>query len=387
MKKVSYFLSHPIQYQTPLIQYLHENLKDIELEVVYFANHTIGGYDKQFGINVKWDIPLLQGYKYLFLKNYSPRPSVSNNFFGLINFGIVHYLFTRRPEYVIVHGWAYFSNFLLLITARVLGIKILMRAESPLQPEIKKNILNKLIKKLILKSCDRFLYIGKENKAFYNYFKIPDESLFYTPYCVDNDRFISSKSNFNVVRDSVRPIFNIPNDNKVLLFCGKLIKKKRPLDVVKALGKLKRKDVSLILVGTGELTSEISCYLRENEMTNVHFAGFVNQSDLYKYYMSSDIFVLPSTYGETWGLVVNEAMLHELPIIISNHVGCVSDLVIEGQNGYSYDCGNIDQLSLLMDQLCSSDNNLLKSMGKKSFDIVQSYSFNKVLEGFSKALY
>jgi len=386
MKKVSYFLSHPIQYQTPLIQNLHKNLEGIELDVVYFANHTIGGYDKQFGINVKWDIPLLHGYNFHFLKNYSPRPSVSNSFFGLINFGVIKYLIIRKPDYIVVHGWAYFSNILLLLTARVLGIKILMRAESPLQPEMTKNKFNILIKKVILNICDRFLYIGKENKAFYKYFNIPDEYLFYTPYCVDNERFLTSKINYNISQDSVRPYFNIPMDNKVLLFCGKLIPKKRPFDVIKALDKLKRKDISLILVGTGELSSEIENYIKENGLDNIHLAGFINQSDLYKYYLSSDIFILPSTYGETWGLVVNEAMLHELPIIVSDHVGCVTDLVTEELNGYSYECGNIQQLSILIDHLCSLDKNLLKSMGKRSFEIVQNYSFNEVSKGFSKAL-
>ena len=76
MKKVSYFLSHPIQYQTPLLQKI-EKIKGIDLEVIYFTDHTINGLDKQFGRKIKWDIPLLEGYNYFFLKNFSRKLAVS----------------------------------------------------------------------------------------------------------------------------------------------------------------------------------------------------------------------------------------------------------------------------------------------------------------------
>jgi glycosyltransferase involved in cell wall biosynthesis len=379
MKKVSYFISHPIQYQTPMLQYLNENLDNVDLEVVYFTKHTLGGLDKQFGLNINWDIPLLQGYKFIFLKNYSFKPAVSGSFFGLVNFGVINYLIKRKPEFIIVHGWSYLTNILLLLVAKMLQIKVILRAESPLSAEKNKSKFNHLIKKWILEFSDRFLYIGVENKAFYQFFGISNSKLFYAPYCVDNDRFINSQKNFFESRDSIRNKFNIPHQNKLLLFCGKLIDKKRPLDIVMALNQIKRDDISLIYVGTGNLKNEIDNYIKDNNVINIHFSGFVNQTELYKYYLSSDLFVLPSTFGETWGLVVNEAMLHSLPVLVSDHVGCVPDLVNWGENGYSYECGNIKELSSRIDQLCSMDKIILDEMGAKSFDIINNFSFKEVL--------
>jgi glycosyltransferase involved in cell wall biosynthesis len=386
MKKISYFISHPIQYQAPLLKYLHENLKDVDLEVVYFTKHTIGGLDKQFGVNIIWDIPLLQGYKYVFLKNFSLRPAVSGSFFGLVNFGVINYLIKRKPESIILHGWSYFSNILVLVVAKLLRIKIILRAESPLSAEENKSKINHFIKKRILGLCDRFLFIGKENKSFYEFMGIQKSQMFYAPYCVDNDRFIDAKKNFQYSTNSIRSEFNIPDNNTLLLFCGKLIDKKRPLDIVKALNQINSKTTSILYVGTGKLKADIENYVRDNKMTNVHFSGFVNQTELYKFYLSSDIFILPSTYGETWGLVVNEAMLHSLPILVSNHVGCVPDLVKPGENGYSYECGNIDDLKGKIEQLSSLNKSKLISMGAKSFEIIQNYSFKEVLKGVEQSL-
>lgn len=384
MKKVSYFLSHPIQYQSPLLKYLYSNLKNIDLEVVYFTDHTLGGLDRQFGLNVKWDVPLLEGYKYKFLKNYSLKPAVSGSFFGLINFGIIGYLIKRKPDKIVLHGWSYFSNLLLLVVSRILSIEVIMRAESPLAPEKYKSKLNKYFKNIVLSLCDKFLYVGIENKNFYKHFGIDDDKLYYSPYCVDNKRFIKSKQQFNPKKDSIKNKLGIQNDHKLILYCGKLINKKRPLDLLKAFKKIQNNKVSLIYVGTGALEDSINKFIFENHIKNVYFSGFVNQTELYKYYLSSDIFVLPSDYGETWGLVVNEAMLHNLPIVISDHVGCMPDLVHYGKNGYSYKCGDVNELSKIIESMIQSDN--LKNMGFKSFDIVKNYSFKDVVKGFKSCL-
>jgi glycosyltransferase involved in cell wall biosynthesis len=385
-KKVTYFVSHPIQYQSPMLKFLSDRLVCEDFEVVYFTDHTLGGLDKQFGVNLVWDVPLLEGYNYVFLKNYSWKPAVSGSFFGLVNFGVVNYLIKRKPDCIIIHGWGYFSNILLLISAKLLGIKVLLRSESPISSEINRSKLNFLAKRFILSLCSGFLYIGKENKAFYNFFGICEKNLFFAPYCVDNNRFLEAKSNFSNIEDNIRSKLKIPYDHKVILYCGKLIKKKRPFDVLRSLDRIGSHKVSIIYVGTGVLEKELKGHVNRKNLSNVYFAGFVNQSSLFKYYMSADMFVLPSTFGETWGLVVNEAMLHSLPIIISNHVGCVPDLVREGINGFSYDCGNIDQLAEKINHLCSLDQEQLALMGAKSLEIIINYSFDEVLEGFQKGL-
>jgi len=385
MKKIAYFLSHPIQYQTPLFQKINK-IKNIDFEVIYFTNHTLGGLDKQFGINVTWDIPLLNGYKYRFLKNYATTPAVSGKFWGLVNWGLIRYLIKNKPNIVVLHGWSYFSNILLLIVANILRIQIIMRAESPLIQELNKGKINKFLKYIILRQCDKFLYIGKENKAFYKSFGIKDKNLFYAPYCVDNTRFSEDISRFNKETDDIRIDLGIPKTNRIILFCGKFIEKKRPKDLLEAFKNIKDKNTSLVFVGTGHLEKDLKTFVAENNLKNIYFTGFVNQTELYRYYMSADVFVLPSGYGETWGLVVNEAMNYSLPLLISDQVGCVADLVKENINGYTFACGDIKQLTEKLNFFSELSDQKLILLGKKSFEIIQNYSYIEVLKGIRLAI-
>lgn len=384
MKKISYFLSHPIQYQSPLLREFSE--RDFcDFEVAYFHNN-VGKQDSQFGKEIIWDIPLLEGYKHVFLKNHSKSPGVSGKFWGLINWGILGYLIKRRPDAIVVHGWGYFSNLLLILLAKILTIEILMRSESPLKQEKGKSRLNNLLKRTIILLSDKFMYIGTENKKFYKYFGAKEEQLYFTPYCVDNKRLQKQSDSFDVEKENIRLFFNIPKEHRVILFCGKFIEKKRPLDLLKAIDLIDEKNFSIIFVGTGILEEEMKTFVTNKNLKNIHFAGFVNQTELYKFYASSDIFVLPSGYGETWGLVVNEAMNFSLPIIVSRTVGCTDDLVKEGVNGYTYAHGDINELSNCLTSLLALDKKEIENMGKASLEIVKTYSFDNVIEGLKQAI-
>jgi len=77
---------------------------------------------------------------------------------------------------------------------------------------------------------------------------------------------------------------------------------------------------------------------------HVEFAGFKNQRMLSPYYHAADLLVLPSQHSDTWGLVVNEALIHGLPCVVSTAVGCAEDLVIPGRTGEIFDVGSRSSL-------------------------------------------
>ena len=76
----------------------------------------------------------------------------------------------------------------------------------------------------------------------------------------------------------------------------------------------------------------------------VVFAGFVNQAEIGAYYAAADCLILPSRFGETWGLVVNEALQFGVPCLVSNKVGCGPDLIQSGRTGYIFESGRHDSL-------------------------------------------
>jgi glycosyltransferase involved in cell wall biosynthesis len=142
---------------------------------------------------------------------------------------------------------------------------------------------------------------------------------------------------------------------------------------------------ALIFLGDGGLRRSVEDYAREKGIKNVYFPGFKNQRDIPAYYAASDIFVLPSGIGETWGLAVNEAMCFNLPIVISDLAGCGKDLVKHGENGFIFKTGNIEELAACLKKLVENAQ-LREKMGKRSFETIKEWNYRSVTEGILEAL-
>jgi glycosyltransferase involved in cell wall biosynthesis len=161
--------------------------------------------------------------------------------------------------------------------------------------------------------------------------------------------------------------WNIGDDAVCVLFCGKFMKKKRPLDLVEAARSLisdgRLRNIHLLFVGSGELESELrqACHVVYDAETRAEldsavpisalslaarppasFAGFLNQTEISGAYVAADFLVLPSDHGETWGLVVNEALASGLPCLVSDACGCAEDLA---GDEFSFPMGNLDALA------------------------------------------
>ena len=383
MRSIIFLNSHPIQYFTPLYEYVTLD-KTLSLEVVYCSDESIAGkLDKGFGTKVKWDVPLLNGYSYIFLKNYSFKPSIHNGFLGLINWGIIKYLYKKPPSILIVHGWAYSTNILAIIFGKMFGHTICLRTETPLHQEKLKNKYSQFIKKqflkILFKFVDNCLYIGFQNKLFYKSFNIAENNLIFTPYAVDNNRFRNIYKEGNVT--TIKQQLGLPLNQKVILFSGKYINKKRPLDLINAFSQLKDKKSILVMVGDGELKEQMNELIKSNSLQDrVYLTGFINQSIIPLYYKVADIFVMCSGLGETWGLSVNEAMNFGLPVLISETCGSSYDLIQKGINGEVFETGNINQLHDYLEIYLGKTEGEKNCIREKSLSIIDEYSYNTITE-------
>lgn len=391
IKKVGFLLSHPIQYFSPLMQEMERHLKP-NFKVFYCSDHGITEkYDTGFGRTVKWDIPLLDNYPYEFVENNSFNPSVSN-FFGLINYDLIKVLYQNELDVLIIHGWGFFSNIFAILIGKVTGVKVWLRAETPLNQERFHSSKSLFLRRIVLhyflfKLIDKFLYIGQENRDFFKYYGVKEHQLIFTPYSVDNKTFNESHIRLLNQKEKLKAQKELPSDHINILFCGKFIEKKRPLDLIMAFKLIsgKHQKVSLIMIGDGELKEAIKIFIKENSIENVYLPGFINQTEINAYYALADIFVLPSQSGETWGLVVNEAMNFGLPIVASHLVGCAKDLVRNDQNGFIYEMGNVDQLALNLEHLLV-DEDLRKRFGNKSKEIINQFSNDVIVQNMLREL-
>ena len=368
-----FFLSHPIQYVSPLLRELSTHTK---LKVFYYGGRSAVNDDKGFGQKVTWDIPLLDGYDHVFLKNASSSKGMNTRFLDAINWSIFRVVRENDDKVVIVNGWAYLSDWFVFLAAKLYGKKVWMRAEMPWnQEELKPKSFKKSLKFLLFKYVifnffiDKCLYIGSQNKKYYLMHGVKESRLIFAPYAVDNQRFQRLKTDGS----SARQKWDVNEKQTIILYSGKLINKKRPLDLLKAFHQLNDENATLFYMGDGLLRNELEAYITQYQVKNVIISGFINQSEIGTIYSMADLFVMCSGIGETWGLSVNEAMNFSLPVIVSSTCGSSFDLVEEGKNGFVYPEGDIVTLELQLETLVSNQN-LRKIMGEFSLEKIAEFS-------------
>ena len=383
-KRFIFLLSHPIQYFTPLFVEIAKE-PGIDLLVLYCSDENVNGHiDKGFGVEVKWDVPLLEGYNYKFLKNNAWKPSIFNGFFGLINIEIFRELKKERGSYLVIHGWAYFTNILAILAGKLSGVKLCLRAENPLNQELLKPKFILAVRKIFFryiffKMFDYFLYVGIQNKKLYEYYGVKQAKLIFTPYAVDNQRFKNEFIKYKDKKTELRKELGLPLDKIIILTSGKYNSQKRPIDLLTAYKLLDNENIALMFLGEGILREKMEEYIAKNSLKDVYLTGFKNQSEVGKYFACTDIFVLPSGLHETWGLVVNEAMVFGLPVIVSDIVGSSYDLVSNNVNGYRFIAGDINDLKTKLGLLLN--NPKLSEFGLNSQKMIANNSFEKIIAG------
>ncbi|MBS0201597.1 MAG: glycosyltransferase family 4 protein [Planctomycetes bacterium] len=378
--RVGFLTSHPIQYQIPVFRLLSQ-IPGLDF-IVYFCEipdaRTQGaGFDVSF----KWDIPLLDGYQYKVLKNIARTPSVTA-FFGCDTPEISHVIREGNFDAFIVNGWVVKSCLQALWACRHTGVPCLVRGEAnDMRPRA---WWKRVLQSYLVQQYSACLYIGEANKSFYQQRGVQSERLFRVPYCVDNDRFANGAS--TVTRTAARRRFCLRNDSTVFLFSGKLIPKKHPLELLTAVRSVvdRASQLELLIVGDGELRSECESFVQQNQLP-VRFAGFLNQTEMADAYRASDCLVLPSDHGETWGLVVNEAMACGLPAIVSDQVGCNVDLVTPNETGRVFQFGDWNQLGEILVE-CSRVPGALSLMGENAYNRIARYSPAVAADGMWQAI-
>jgi glycosyltransferase involved in cell wall biosynthesis len=344
-------------------------------------------FDQGFGINIAWDVSLLDGYPWVQIKNNSPHPSLGN-FFGLFNLGLLRLISKEKFDAVIVlTGYTHVSFWITLLAAKLTKKKFFFSTDSSkIEPRNKQRIkfwLKKLLLPFIFSLADTVIVSSTLGKQMVSSLGMTEELIALAPFSVDNDWWIYESSLVNV--DSVRDDWNISKKAIVLLFCAKLQPWKRPHDVLRAFAKANIKDNYLVFAGDGILKVELET---EAELLGIQdkirFLGFINQSQLPSVYRSVDLFILPSGY-EPFGLVVNEAMLCGCPVIVSDKVGAGYDLVKHGETGFIYPSGDVDALTIILKDALA-DRDLLKSMGNKAIKRMESWSYEEYIKSIVKAL-
>jgi glycosyltransferase involved in cell wall biosynthesis len=392
--RLAYLVSHPIQYQAPLLRRIAQE-PDIDLTVFFGSDFSVRDYkDEGFGVGVKWDVPLLDGYRYEFLPVL--RDDANPGTLSPLNYGIFSRLRggKRGPAFDVlwVHGYSSLNALQAMLAAKSLGIPVLVRAEPWLGDRDRSEstlAAKRLFFKMLRGLVDGALPIGTLNAEYWRHYLGEDFPLYLMPYAVDNHYFQSRGEEAREGRAALRNELGLDPARPVVLFASKLQSRKRCTDLIAAYKDLSSKTriesrPYLVIVGDGEERAALERQVAENKLEGVRFCGFRNQSELPRFFDMATVFVLPSRH-EPWGLIVNEVMNAGRAVIVSDDVGCQPDLIEDGVEGHVFPAGDVEALTDALRKVLATPETAV-AMGQRGLAKIQSWDFEEDVRGLRRAI-
>jgi UDP-glucose:(heptosyl)LPS alpha-1,3-glucosyltransferase len=176
------------------------------------------------------------------------------------------------------------------------------------------------------------------------------------------------------IQQDFRQANNIAEDAFIFLFIAHRFKQKGLQTVIHALEQLNNQNIHVVVVGNGN-KNEIN-FQSEEVQSNIHFIGVVNKMD--QVYPVADALIHP-TLGDTYGMVVLEAMSHKLPVIVSDSEFCgFSEHIVDGEAILLHTPNNAIEISEKIN-LLYSNTNLQASLAEAGFRKAQLISWDATL--------
>jgi glycosyltransferase involved in cell wall biosynthesis len=346
--------THPIQYHAPVYRALQSQF-GVPVTTVYGSDFSLVGYkDTEFGSSFAWDTDLLSGYASIFLGRAAAGGARSADEVSTRGLGTA--LRTLAPRAVMLVGYSPRFHQLAWVEAWKTRRPLLLRAETTDHAVRRASIkvwLRDRALRLLYSRCARLLYVGQRSNEHFRRLGCPEDKLVFSPYCVDTAAFELDETARTRLRSITRARLGLTAEQKVVILSGKLVRRKRPDLVLRAIKQLPpqlRARIHVLAVGSGDQQASFEALARQAPPIAVTCLGFQNQKQLSAYYHAADVLVLSSVSGETWGLVVNEALHHGVPCVVSDAVGSAPDLIRPGVTGEIFAAGSEESLACALER-------------------------------------
>ena len=359
--KLAILVTHPVQYFVPIFKLLGSK-NSFESKVFFGCKQGVQDtFDKDFGISFKWDINLLDGYNHEFINSKSIE--------SLKGFSGLYYAFKAykkinhyKPDYVLIFSYSPIFIFLTTLLISRHRYSLMLRAETTdiaiIRSKINSYIRNNFLK-IYYKNFSHFFPIGTNSENHYLSKGVSANKLSKVLYSIDFEYFQTQLQYWSPKRKLLREELGICSEDHVLIFSGKIAIQKNPMIIVESLKLLEKEIIDkiwILVVGDGNLKIDFQNSIKKILKTRVIFPGFTPQSLIGKYYTIADTLILPSSSGETWGLVVNEAIQFGKKIIISDKVGASNDLIFDNDIGYVFKSNDAYDLSIGIKKVIETKN-------------------------------
>jgi glycosyltransferase involved in cell wall biosynthesis len=204
-----------------------------------------------------------------------------------------------------------------------------------------RRLITSVPKRIFFSLCDGYFGFGERSREYLMSLGAKRERIFIPcqaaamPRSFSRERALDERVAHRRGRD---PVF---------LYVGRLSEEKGVGTLLDAFAQVRKTlpRATLRIVGTGPMHDALQSAVDALGVRDaVHFTGALQDEPLSTEYFGASCLVLPS-YSEPWGLVVNEALSHGCPAVVSDRCGCVPELVIDGETGYAYAGGDVEALA------------------------------------------
>lgn len=370
--------SHPTQFDGPLFRLIAKQA-DIDLTVYYHSRGAATpSYDSELARPSGWDHDITSGYSYFILSHLSKE-----RFFEIWRLCVL-----KQHDLLVIAGYNFAVTLGAAVLSRLGRTKTGLRADSVVihRSSVPLSIAKSGLLRLLYRLYDTGHPVGSLASLRMQHYGMSEDRLFTFPYAVDHDFLRSRFALYAPNRIRLRQEMGITADAFVVLGVVKFVEREDPLTLVRAFADVyvRYPGINLILVGDGPLRSNITDFIQTANLDRVHLPGYIDYSELVKYFAVADVFVHPAI-REPWGVSVNEAMVCGLPVIVSNAVGAGVDLVRPGITGSVFAAGDVSQLAREIETL-ALDLNITKEMGINALTVVEDWGYRRTVHELRRAL-
>ena len=386
--RLAVVLSHPTQYYSPWFRFVQAQ-GEVELRVFYLWDFGVTRKtDRQFGTALCWDVDLLSGYESEFVPNVATDTG-THHFRGLDNPDLTRRLAAWRPDAILLFGYTWRSHLRVVRWARFRGIPLLFRGDSHFIGRGSPAWPKRLLLSFLYRQFSAFLTVGAANRDYFRTLGVSEKRLFFAPHAVDDSLFNPARTDHQSASEALRAELGLSTERTVILFAGKFLPAKQPVELLRAFIELHDRAATLLFVGDGPLREELRALANSHPEADVKFLPFANQSEMPARYLLANLFVLPSRgLYETWGLAVNEAMHMGVPALVSERVGCQRDLVTDGETGWVFRHDSAEDFHLKLSEATGAirQKATRDKVRQRVQERIQNYSYHAATSGLCLAI-
>ena len=256
---------------------------------------------------------------------------------------IMRFIRRERVDAVIVSGYNDPGRLRVLVSCRLAGIPVFLAGDSNIRGDRTRGI-RKLLKNIVVRGVlhltSGVLPFGANGADYFTSYGARKDAVWYFPAEPDHEIFGHADT---AMVQQVRNEYGFAADRRRIVFCGRLARVKRVDLVIDAfLATLaQRPEWDLVIVGSGPLQDELRSRVPKEAAHRIIWTGFLaDPRKISAIYHACDTFMLASEF-EPWAVVVNEAAESGLALCVSDVVGAARELVVDGENGYTFDPGQL----------------------------------------------